>query len=112
MRQVLTLDKGSLMTPPIEAEGVTTPPIPSSSPCFDSMDISPLPHKAPHFSVTLPSPSPEGTPMLSGDVSAAENTREQRALVADAAPAPPSFLQLPEYANATLPASVQQLTRD
>ena len=88
------------MTPPIEAEGVTTPPIPSSSPCFnDAMDISPLPHKPPHFAakVTLPSPSPDGTPMLSEDISAVDLNHEQRAKVAEAAPAPPTFLQLPEY---------------
>jgi len=49
-------------TPPVRWEGVTTPPIPDSSPSFvpDSMDISPLPHKAPFNSyLTLPSPSPE-----------------------------------------------------
>jgi hypothetical protein len=54
---------------------VTTPPIPSSSPCFvpDSMDISPLPHKAP-FSfldqryAPLPSPSPEITPSTDDDM--------------------------------------------
>jgi hypothetical protein len=62
-------------TPPVRWEGVTTPPIPDSSPCFvpDSMDISPLPHKAP-FSflnercVTLPSPSPEITPSTDDDM--------------------------------------------
>lgn len=56
-------------TPPIRWEGVTTPPIPSSSPCCipDSMDISPLPHKAPFSfmsaerSLPLASPTPEGT---------------------------------------------------
>jgi rhodanese-related sulfurtransferase len=49
-------------TPPVRWSGVTTPPIPDSSPCFvpDSMDISPLPHKAPYNSFTTqPSPSPE-----------------------------------------------------
>ncbi|KAF2688078.1 Rhodanese-like protein [Lentithecium fluviatile CBS 122367] len=50
-------------TPPIRWEGVTTPPIPSSSPFVpeDSMDISPLPHKAPYSfltELTVPSPSP------------------------------------------------------
>ncbi|KAF1963297.1 Rhodanese-like protein [Byssothecium circinans] len=50
-------------TPPVRWEGVTTPPIPSSSPNFvpDSMDISPLPHKAPFSFASerfLPSPSP------------------------------------------------------
>ncbi|EOA84938.1 uncharacterized protein SETTUDRAFT_32178 [Exserohilum turcica Et28A] len=56
-------------------EGVTTPPIPSSSPGFapDSMDISPLPHKAPFSfahdrSLPLPSPSPEVTPSSDGDM--------------------------------------------
>ena len=93
------LRKGHLMTPPIESERVTTPPIPSSSPGYDAMDISPLPHKAPHFSakVTLPSPSPEGTPMLSEEISAEDLHHEQRCMVADPVPAPPTFLQLPEY---------------
>lgn len=55
-------------TPPVRWEGVTTPPIPSSSPCCmpDSMDISPLPHK-PAFSFvpaerSLPTPLPLGSP--------------------------------------------------
>jgi M-phase inducer tyrosine phosphatase len=50
--------------PPVRWEGVTTPPIPDSSPSFvpDSMDISPLPHKAPFNSyLTAPSPSPADT---------------------------------------------------
>jgi hypothetical protein len=61
-------------TPPVQWEGVTTPPIPSSSPNFvpDSMDISPLPHKAPFSFLTeryqpLPSPSPEVTPSTDDD---------------------------------------------
>ncbi|KAF2734722.1 Rhodanese-like protein [Polyplosphaeria fusca] len=51
-----------ITTPPVRWEGVTTPPIPSSSPGFvpDSMDMSPLPHKAPFSYITsLPSPTPE-----------------------------------------------------
>ncbi|KAI8938932.1 hypothetical protein NX059_004787 [Plenodomus lindquistii] len=65
------------LTPPqVRWEGVTTPPIPSSSPCFvpDSMDISPLPHKAPFSflhndnSLPLPSPSPEATPSTDDDM--------------------------------------------
>lgn len=57
-------DRDLLVTPPVEYEGATTPPIPSSSPGIDAMDISPLPHKAPCFvaRVTLPSPSPDCTP--------------------------------------------------
>lgn len=62
-------------TPVPRWEGVTTPPIPSSSPGFapDSMDISPLPHKAPFSfahdrSLPLPSPSPEVTPSSDGDM--------------------------------------------
>ncbi|KAI9871187.1 MAG: cell division cycle- protein [Pleopsidium flavum] len=48
-------------------EGMTTPPIPSSSPGpgNDSMDISPLPHKAPFHVMThieVQSPTPETTP--------------------------------------------------
>ncbi|KAI4116499.1 MAG: hypothetical protein LQ338_007705 [Usnochroma carphineum] len=47
--------------------GVTTPPLPSSSPGpgNDSMDISPLPHKAAYqvtTQVQLQSPTPEATP--------------------------------------------------
>jgi M-phase inducer tyrosine phosphatase len=54
------------MTPPIEVDEVATPHVPSSSPCLDAMDISPLPHKMSHFvaQVTLPSPTPETTPVL------------------------------------------------
>lgn len=52
------------MTPPIMLDRATTPPVPSSSPCGDMMDISPLPHKPPYFKaqITLPSPTPEQTP--------------------------------------------------
>lgn len=55
-------------TPPIRWEGITTPPILSSSPGYgnESMDISPLPHKAP-FSlvakITIESPTPATTPL-------------------------------------------------
>ncbi|RAR05045.1 m-phase inducer phosphatase [Stemphylium lycopersici] len=62
-------------TPVARWEGVTTPPIPSSSPGFapDSMDISPLPHKAPYSftnnrSLPLPSPSPDVTPGTDSDM--------------------------------------------
>ncbi|KAH7081607.1 hypothetical protein BKA63DRAFT_212376 [Paraphoma chrysanthemicola] len=73
-QQLDTRGEGAI-TPPVRWEGVTTPPIPSSSPCFvpDSMDISPLPHKAPFSflnqrSVPLPSPSPEVTPSTDDDM--------------------------------------------
>ncbi|KAL1650911.1 m-phase inducer phosphatase [Didymella pomorum] len=62
---------GGVTTPPVRWEGVTTPPIPDSSPSFvpDSMDISPLPHKAPYNSyITLPSPSPEVMPSNDDDM--------------------------------------------
>ncbi|KAL1311535.1 hypothetical protein AAFC00_001655 [Neodothiora populina] len=66
---MLPCDTDDLITPPVDFEGTTTPPIPSSSPCNDlMMDISPLPHKQACFAnnvainVTLPSPSPEPTP--------------------------------------------------
>jgi hypothetical protein len=61
---LLTSVQGRLMTPPIEVDEVTTPDVPSSSPCLDPMDVSPLPHKPPYFiaQVTLPSPTPESTP--------------------------------------------------
>lgn len=72
---VLTSPKVEGTTTPLSRwEGVTTPPIPSSSPCFvpDSMDISPLPHKAPFSfldsrTLPLPSPSPEVTPSTDDD---------------------------------------------
>jgi hypothetical protein len=60
--QRLTRPAADVTTPPVRWSGVTTPPIPDSSPCFvpDSMDISPLPHKAPYNNFTTqPSPSPE-----------------------------------------------------
>jgi hypothetical protein len=46
---MLTLDMIEGAITPTQWEGVTTPPIPSSSPAYgaDSMDISPLPHKVP-----------------------------------------------------------------
>ncbi|RMY45171.1 hypothetical protein D0863_16094 [Hortaea werneckii] len=57
-------DGNQMITPPIAGEGVTTPPVPSSSPYGDMMDVSPLPHKPPFYrsQVTLPSPTPEETP--------------------------------------------------
>jgi len=91
--------EGYLVTPPIVAEGATTPPIVSSSPCRDIMDISPLPHKAPYFTaqVTLPSPTPEETPdddyMISDDLL---SPPEQPTPVAAPVPALPTFLALPE----------------
>ncbi|CAA9957398.1 Rhodanese protein [Pyrenophora teres f. maculata] len=70
-------DTKEITTPLARWEGVTTPPIPSSSPGFapDSMDISPLPHKAPFSfindrdrSLPLPSPSPDVTPGSDSDM--------------------------------------------
>ncbi|KAF2134506.1 Rhodanese-like protein [Dothidotthia symphoricarpi CBS 119687] len=62
------------ITPPATWEGITTPPIPDSSPCFapDSMDISPLPHKAPFSFINdrclpLLSPSPDPSPSNDDD---------------------------------------------
>ena len=52
------------VTPPIRLEGMTTPPIPSSSPApgIEPMEISPLPHKAPFTSTTkLVIPSPKSS---------------------------------------------------
>jgi len=83
-----------MSTPPMDLEG-TTPPVPSSSPGIDSMDISPLPHKQPYFvhQVTLPSPSPVEM------VTPGEQSDDHLSPPEDF-PTPtaetPSFLQLPE----------------
>lgn len=66
--------KEGATTPDIWREGVTTPPIPSSSPGYgnDGMDISPLPHKAPCgfvTRVTVQSPTPEPAPEYGMDLS-------------------------------------------
>lgn len=86
----------ALATPPIEIDPSTTPPIiPSSSPYFESMDISPLPHKAPCFQLTLPSPSPEATPSadsdLSPDLLSPDQVPELAVLQPLPAPAVPDF---------------------
>lgn len=88
------------MTPPIEAEGATTPPILSSSPGIDAMDISPLPHKAPYFvaQVTLPSPSSERTSGLSDEISSDLLSSELQPPIQASQLEASSFLQLPEYA--------------
>ena len=92
-----------MYTPPAESEG-TTPPVPSSSPGIDSMDISPLPHKQPYFmaQVTLPSPSPQETPDE-------QTMSEDHLSPPDEFPTPlakpvqaPDFLQLPEYVQPDL----------
>lgn len=89
-------DAARLATPPIELEGATTPPIASSSPCVDTMDISPLPHKAPYFQVTLPSPSPEETPLGENLISPDLLSPEECTPLASLPVQPPAFLQLPE----------------
>lgn len=88
-----------LVTPPVDIAGATTPPIPSSSPGIDMMDISPLPHKAPFFvaQVTLPSPSPEETPTDDMNViTPGRSDREPNPMRVVPVEAP-TFLQLPEY---------------
>ncbi|KAK4613373.1 M-phase inducer phosphatase [Fulvia fulva] len=94
-RSLFTTDlfrpRENVATPPIEIEPATTPPIVSSSPYCDAMDISPLPHKLPlTFQVTLPSPTPELTPEdvheISPDLLQPDGLSEP----------PPSFLALPE----------------
>jgi M-phase inducer tyrosine phosphatase len=89
-----------MLTPPIEVEGATTPPILSSSPGMDAMDISPLPHKVPHFvaQVTLPSPTPEQTPNLDNDITPDLLAPHVQILAQASESEAPSFLQLPEYA--------------
>ena len=89
------------MTPPIEVEGATTPPILSSSPGIDAMDISPLPHKPPYFvaQVTLPSPTPDQTPEVSDEVYSDILSSEAQLPAQVSQPAAPTFLQLPEYAS-------------
>lgn len=93
---MLPTDMGQdfLVTPPIDFEGATTPPIPSSSPGIESMDISPLPHKAPCFvaRVTLPSPSPEVTPEDEDMVSPASQSTIQ---TPSAALGPPPVIHFP-----------------
>jgi M-phase inducer tyrosine phosphatase len=94
----LTPRKDHLNTPPMDLEG-TTPPVPSSSPGIDCMDISPLPHKQPYFvaQVTLPSPSPVETP---DEQSMSEDLLSPPEEFPSAATQPvqaPAFLQPPEY---------------
>ncbi|KAK4545152.1 hypothetical protein LTR36_003703 [Oleoguttula mirabilis] len=93
-------DAGHRLTPPTVAEGATTPPIPSSSPGIDMMDISPLPHKAPYFmaQVTLPSPTPEETPEEEDFRISPDLLSAQGAITPPPAPPvqPPTFLFLPE----------------
>ncbi|KAF2639899.1 Rhodanese-like protein [Massarina eburnea CBS 473.64] len=89
---------GGTKTPPVRWAGVTTPPIPSSSPNFvpDSMDISPLPHKAPFNFASeryLPSPSP-----LDTNAANATPAIEDEMLSPCAVPAPPKFSR-PELEN-------------
>lgn len=93
----LTRRKDQLNTPPMDFEG-TTPPVPSSSPGIDCMDISPLPHKQPYFvaQVTLPSPSPVETPdeqSMSEDHLSPEEFPTAATQPAQAS----TFLQPPEY---------------
>ena len=89
------------MTPPIEVDEVTTPDVPSSSPCLDAMDISPLPHKMPHFvaQVTLPSPTPESTPELEEDCTSADLLSPDDQPFAQPLPvlAPPPLVQAQAY---------------
>ncbi|KAF1942509.1 Rhodanese-like protein [Clathrospora elynae] len=75
--QQLDTQEATTTTTPVRWQGVTTPPIPSSSPGFppDSMDISPLPHKAPFsffnnrpLPMPSPSPSPDVTPSTDADM--------------------------------------------
>ncbi|KAK4982008.1 m-phase inducer phosphatase [Elasticomyces elasticus] len=87
-----------LATPPIDLDGATTPPIPSSSPSgCDMMDMSPLPHK-PAYSfitrITVHSPTPEPTPDDHGMVSQSELPS---APVVDA----PVITQIPERRKPT-----------
>ena len=88
------------MTPPIETEGATTPPILSSSPGIDPIDISPLPHKLPHFvaQVTLPSPTPQETPDLVDDITPELLSPDEQTLPQASEIEAPTFLQIPEYA--------------
>jgi M-phase inducer tyrosine phosphatase len=90
-------------TPPVDIDTAGTPPIMSSSPYVDAMDISPLPHKVPRFvaQVTLPSPTPETTPddadsnLTTPDLLTPEESFEPAAQTVHAVQ-PPSYLALPE----------------
>ena len=107
----LTRRKDHLNTPPMDFEG-TTPPVPSSSPGIDSMDISPLPHKQPYFvaQVTLPSPSPVETPdeqsMSEDHLSPPEEFPTSASKPVQA----PAFLQPPEYVTSFSICYPSQLT--
>ncbi|GIZ48620.1 hypothetical protein CKM354_001167200 [Cercospora kikuchii] len=103
--------QNALDTPPIEVEPARTPPlVPSSSPYYESMDISPLPHKAPcTFHLTLPSPTPEATPSPDLDLSPDLLSPDQ--LPAPAVlerPIDPASLEVPERRR---PASRPGLSR-
>ncbi|OQO11619.1 hypothetical protein B0A48_03346 [Cryoendolithus antarcticus] len=89
-------DFDRLITPPLH-EGAITPPVDSSSPGIDHMDVSPLPHKPPYFTaqVTLPSPSPEETPdetLMSPDLLSPDEIVPFQPLPVHT----PAFLSIPE----------------
>lgn len=79
------LTSAGATTPPVRQpwEGVTTPPVPSSSPCgyHDGMDMSPLPHKQPQIPLIIaPLPRPnsptrnQDDDMISPDETTSSNT--------------------------------------
>lgn len=88
------------MTPPVEYDAIT-PPVPSSSPGLDMMDVTPLPHKAPFFmaQVTLPSPSPEETPADECMNEPALLSLEESPMLQAPSVQAPIFLPLPEYVH-------------
>lgn len=84
-------------TPPVDIEPSGTPPIMSSPPYCEAMDISPLPHKIPQFvaQVTLPSPSPETSPS-DGDVMSPDDSTPGFSEGPTPPESAPAFLELPE----------------
>ena len=86
------------MTPPIEVEGATTPPILSSSPGIDAMDVSPLPHKPSYFVAEVTLPSPDPTPETSDEISLDASVSEVLPPIEVSSFQAPPLLQLPEYA--------------
>lgn len=85
---------------------VTTPPIPSSSPCHDAMDMSPLPHKPAFSAMRAPmSPASNASMNLCSSPPSAAPTPELPRMDLPRRPG-----GLAEYANDFLEDSILLLT--